>query len=345
MAMAMIVDDTVLATPTPIHSLEAAAVIAARFGVAGAASVLSSERDSNFRISADDGREYLLKITNPAEDPAVTNFQTEALLWLSRTDPSLPAPRPLRAPTGEYELHLATAGGPDQIARLLTYLPGLQLQHVNATPALRRNIGMTAARLDRALSGFSHPMSGYRLAWDLKHASELRGYLSFIDDRDRRRLAGLALSRYERVQPVIADLRWQVIHNDINRHNMLCATKDSIEIAGIIDFGDLVRAPMINDLAIACSYHTEADSWGAAAEIASGYNAALPLTPLELRLLPDLIATRLAMTVLITGWRAVKYPENRDYILRNSHQAWGGLEHLRAVGLRSVQRQFDEALA
>ena len=59
-----ITDDTILATPTPVRSLEGAAAIAARFGFMGVASPLSSERDSNYRIKAENGREYLLKITN-----------------------------------------------------------------------------------------------------------------------------------------------------------------------------------------------------------------------------------------------------------------------------------------
>ncbi len=339
-----ITDDTILATPTPVRSLEGAAAVAARFGVKGEASALSSERDSNYRIKAEDGREYLLKITNPAEDSAVSDVQTQALVHVARIDPGLPTPRPLPAANGDYQLRIDDAG-PKQIARLMTYLPGMQLHHARATPALRRDIGQNLARLDRALEGFSHPMSGYTILWDLKHAPDLRDLLSLIEHADRRALAASTLDRYEaQVAPATGDLRWQVIHNDFNRHNLLCESEQGTRVTGIIDFGDIVRAPRINDLAIACAYHTGTDGWGPAAEIAAGYNEALKLTTLERGLLPDLIATRLGMTVLITGWRAAKYPENRDYILRNSLQAWGGLEHLRAVGRASVQQTFDEAL-
>jgi hydroxylysine kinase len=340
-----ITDDTILATPTPVRSLEAAAAVAARFGVTGEASPLSSERDSNYRIAADDGREYLLKITNPAEDVAVSDFQTQTLLHVARADPSLPIPRPLPATNGEHQLHINDAG-PEQIARLMTYLPGVQLHHVQATRALRRNIGANLARLDRALEGFSHPMSGYTILWDLKHAPGLRDLLGLIDDPDRRALAATTLDAYEaRVAPATGDLRWQVIHNDFNRHNLLCASEQGTEVTGIIDFGDIVKAPRINDLAIACAYHTGADSWARAAEIAAGYNADLALTALERQLLPDLIATRLGMTVLITGWRAAKYPENRDYILRNARQGWEGLGWFASAGRQTVQQMFDEALA
>jgi hypothetical protein len=37
------------------------------------------------------------------------------------------------------------------------------------------------------------------------------------------------------------------------------------------------------------------------------------------------------MTVVITGWRAVRYPENRDYILRHNAMSWAGLDRLSRV--------------
>lgn len=57
----------------------------------------------------------------------------------------------------------------------------------------------------------------------------------------------------------------------------------------------------------------------------------MPLTETEIALLPDLIATRLLITVAITGWRAQQHPENRQYILRNNGLAWTGLARLDAL--------------
>ena len=50
----------------------------------------------------------------------------------------------------------------------------------------------------------------------------------------------------------------------------------------------------------------------------------LPLQAAELDILFDLIATRMVLTVAITGWRAARYPENAAYILRNNQQRLGG---------------------
>ena len=54
------------------------------YGLRGSASVLNSERDQNFHIRGDDGRQYVLKLTHPAEARGVTDFQTRALLHAAR---------------------------------------------------------------------------------------------------------------------------------------------------------------------------------------------------------------------------------------------------------------------
>jgi hypothetical protein len=45
-------------------------------------------------------------------------------------------------------------------------------------------------------------------------------------------------------------------------------------------------------------------------------------------LLPALIMARLCTTLIITAWRAARYPENATYILRNQPMAKRGLFQL-----------------
>ena len=163
---------TTLAAPI---SAEAAAVLADQmFGLRGEAHPLTSERDQNFRLVAEDGAEFVLKIANPAEDPAVVEFQTQALHHIQRRDPTLPVPRVVSTRTGEPAGRLEQPGEAPRIVRLLTFLPGAMLHQAPATPALWRSLGAMHGRLDLALSGFSHPAADYELLWDLKHAGKLR---------------------------------------------------------------------------------------------------------------------------------------------------------------------------
>ena len=62
-------------------------------GTASLTAHLDSERDQNFRLRTTDGRDYVLKIANPAEERSVTNLQTEVLRHVASRDPSLPIPR------------------------------------------------------------------------------------------------------------------------------------------------------------------------------------------------------------------------------------------------------------
>ena len=75
----------------------------------------------------------------------------------------------------------------------------------------------------------------------------------------------------------------------------------------------------------------------------SGFHAVLPLEPEEIDILFDLIATRMVLTVAISNWRASRYPENRDYILRNAPKAWAGLESLAQLSRAEAQAYLREA--
>ncbi len=60
-------------------------------------------------------------------------------------------------------------------------------------------------------------------------------------------------------------------------------------------------------------------------------------------LLYDLILARVFTTLLITGWRAARYPDNAAYILRNVPSARAGLEGLRRLGRERALLAFSEA--
>jgi Ser/Thr protein kinase RdoA (MazF antagonist) len=135
-------------------------------------------------------------------------------------------------------------------------------------------------------------------------------------------------------------LRAQVVHNDLNLHNVLVDPHDTATVAGVLDFGDIVRTQLVNDVAIGAAYHLSAatDVLEGPREFIDAYQEVTPLAPDETGLLPDLMATRLLATVLITGWRAERYPENRDYILKNNALAWDGLDRLAHITPEIAQR-------
>lgn len=322
---------------------DAQRLVASHYGIAGQASRLTSERDQNFRISAGDGREYALKISNPAEHPSINDFQVRALMHVAAVDPGLPVPRVLAALDGQSHLLLPFAENRTRGVRLLSYLPGVPLYTVERTATQRCQLAALLARLGLALRGFFHGAAGHDLAWDIKNASRLRALLAHIADAERRRTAQHFLDNFElHAQPLLPRLRAQVVHNDLNPHNVLVDPERHDCIAGILDFGDMVHTPLVNDVAVGASYHMNGagDPWDAVAEFVASYHAVSPLEREEVDLLFDLIAARFVLTVTITGWRAQRYPENSAYILKNNAGAWNGLTYLRTLPRETAQARL-----
>lgn len=327
-----------------ISPAEAEQIVATHYGIQGCASPLTSERDHNFRIAASNGTEYVFKISHAAEDPLIAEFQVEALLHIERIDATLPVPRVIASLDGQSHLSLpfndASTGAFTRGARLLSFLPGTPLYTVARTSAQRRALGALLARLGLALRGFFHPAAGHDLAWDIKNVGRLRELLPHIPDRTRRDLASHFLDNFEaNAGPLLPQLRAQVVHNDLNAYNVLVDATHHDEIAGILDFGDMVYTSLINDVAVGASYHvtTGEHALDTAAEFIAAYHAVTPLEPLEVDLLYDLITARFVTTVAITGWRAARYPHNSAYILKNNPAAWSGLENLYALPREQAQ--------
>jgi 4-aminobutyrate aminotransferase-like enzyme len=184
------------------------------------------------------------------------------------------------------------------------------------------------------------------MMWDIKNALQLRSLIKAVSDPRLRALAERTLDRFEnRVQPRLNSLRAQIIHDDLNPANILVEQGNSLKPAGIIDFGDLVHTPLINDLAVAAAYQLNPgdDPLAGALPLVSGYHAVTPLEPDEMDLLPDLVMARLTASILIANWRVSKHPQNRDYILIDSKSSRARLAAMDATPRIKLQRQLRQA--
>ncbi|WP_082728041.1 phosphotransferase [Burkholderia mayonis] len=337
--MTVDLNETLTNHAMPLTIDDAEALARDVYGLRAKATALSGERDQNFRLRLEDGRAYVLKATHPAEARGVTDFQTRAQLHVEQADPTLPIPRLIPTLNGDIVHWYVTAPAERRAIRLVTLLPGTLMYKVPRTSSLRHAIGAALARLDFALRDFTHPQAGHVLLWDLQYTQRLRGLLAYVTDKVKRELAARYMDRFEtRVLPVLSSLRKQVIHNDFNAHNVMVDPLQHDRVVGIFDFGDMVKAPLVQDLAVACAYQLSdtGNPLETAAECVAAYHTGYPLTRQEIELLPELIAARLLVTVAITGWRSIQHPENSAYILRNNALSWNGLRSLSTL---------DEALA
>lgn len=313
------------------------------YGLKAVANELKSERDQNFMLMIDGRPKFLLKVTNAAEARSTIDFRVGAQRHMEQVAPDLPVQRVIQTLGGTDIFSWSAVDGQTRYCYLLSYLDGVPMAGNVANAEQQAGLGLIAAKVDRALTGFKHPAASHELLWDLKHAAKLRAYLDRTEVPLHRKLASEALDRFDSIE--LAPLRQQVIHNDLNPHNVLVRPETGA-IAGVIDFGDMVQSPLVCDVAVACSYlfGNGAEPLAPLCRFLAAYGSVLPMRQDELAALPVLIATRLAMTVIITNWRASQYPENRDYILRNQKSAVAGLLALAALPADQVSAQFHSAI-
>ena len=315
----------VLSTAIPaVNVASATAMLHRHFGIDGQLEPLSSERDLNFLVRDQTGSRFVLKFANSAEDPGVTDFQNAALLFLERHHPELPVPRVVCALDGASSVSIEADDGRNHVLRLLSWLPGMPLEEVKPRPEIAAQLGASLAALGHGLRDFTHPSADYPLLWDIRQASQLAAVTEHIEDRALRRACEARFRRFaDEIEPRLRDCRAQVVFNDLNWANVLVDPVDPNRVAGIIDFGDLVYSNLVIDIAVAAAYlcADDGDPLADVRRFLRGYHAVTPILPEEFRLLPDLIQMRNVLSITIANWRAYRYPENRDYLLRSLTRA------------------------
>ena len=79
-------------------------------------------------------------------------------------------------------------------------------------------------------------------------------------------------------------------------------------------------------------------------DILKGYHSINPLEEQEIDLLPSLVVNRIAMTAIISEWRAKEHPENQDYILGNISRTWEVLNRLHKQEYADIAEQLKNSL-
>lgn len=298
-----------------VSAAEAEQVARTHWGIAATAKLLTGERDRNFHLAAADGRQFVLKFANPAEPVGVTDLQVKALQHVARTDPGFNIPRMIPLPDGGIEALVPRAPQPARV-RLLSWVHGTPLRYAARTAAQRESCGRALARLGLALQGFEHPHSRYELIWDLTNALSLREILHNLEDAAAEAAIGGLLDAFEReAVPVLPGLRRQVFYNDMNTGNTLVDPDHPDEVAGIIDFGDIVQTALAIDVAVGAITCVAPDMRipDALARFVGGFHAVRPLLAEEVALLPLLIAVRAAIGTVLQAWHRKVHVDNPHY--------------------------------
>jgi hypothetical protein len=156
----------------------------------------------------------------------------------------------------------------------------------------------------------------------MQRAAELIDLTQYISNAPIQRSVLRVLQTFrDQTTKKLGSLPRQVIHNDANPSNILLPQnrvtgtqfKNRVPVT-LIDFGDMMRAARVIEVATAAAYlRATDDPLQFIAPFVSAYHGENPLTPGEFDVLYDLIRTRLAMTITILYWRLSARDENDSY--------------------------------
>lgn len=118
-------DDLLAAAPARVSDDQAVALAAQLYGLECSARLLVGERDLNFHLTGADGRQWLLKVSNPLENPHVADFQNRALRHIQACDPELPVQRIFACSQGALQTSVSV-DGQQVLVRLFSFVEGLR---------------------------------------------------------------------------------------------------------------------------------------------------------------------------------------------------------------------------
>lgn len=274
------------------------------YGLAGVWNRLEGERDQNFRVTDASGADWVFKLCHPDEGEAILACQAELLEHIAAVDPLLPVPRLRRSEDGAA-LAMLNHEGREFPVLLLSYLPGDVIGEAQL-PSLRLfEIGQLIARLGRAMRGFVHSAPAARnLVWNTTEAGILAPQIVHLPSADRSLAEDILARHCDVTSPILRTLRSQIIHGDVHPFNSLVGADGSV--SGIIDFGDVVHAALVQDLSNAAADFalTSAEPVQTVCDLVRGYASVTRLEEAEADVIPDMIEVRLLLAALVENLKA-----------------------------------------
>ncbi|MGI9278732.1 MAG: aminotransferase class III-fold pyridoxal phosphate-dependent enzyme [Endozoicomonas sp.] len=311
------------------------------FGLAVSIKALPGYIDLNYLAMDEQGKRYVVKLANPDEPIDELDMQNRLMDYL------------VQYALDHYEFPVVyknrqgkkiTAVDIDDqtlYLRLLSFVPGVfYSEHQQTGSQHHQQLGHFLGQFDKHVEHFVHAHSSRYLDWDLKQAENvIARKLDYIADQKQSRQVLTIMSLFrEQVLPFADNLPEQIIHNDVNDHNLLLSSYEKEAcLQGVIDFGDMVKSWRINELAIAASYALldQPRPLDVIKTILLAYHQVNPLTPAEVWVLFPLICTRLATSVCNSAKAYSDDPEN-DYLLISVGPAWTAIDQLLALDAKSV---------
>ena len=215
--------------------------------------------------------------------------------------------------------------------------------------------------------------------WDLRHFMDVQHFMmdlvmrGLFKDDAHLKMCNTVFNAYKHlVLPVENKLRVGIIHGDMNEQNIVVNESGADPVRdpngakfSIIDFGDVIVSWRVNEVAIALAYCAldKEDHIQDMSVMLAGIQSVFPLTSLEMRILPCLVAARL-VTSLVMGMYSYhmqiigdsaeepgaegeetkksknKEAQGNEYVLTTQKSAWAALKTILTVGAETMFKRF-----
>ena len=278
---------------------------------------LNSERDINFLIKLNSTKEYVVKISNPKESLKQLEYQ-DLLIKHLRSNKQLRQiyPEILHKNILFYQdtKHRTCA------VRILTYIDGNMYAKSKINNHIERSLGELLALQSKQLDSFIHNQAIRKFEWDPSNIGWVKKYINLFNGLKKNVIINAINDHEKFVKKNKKNLKHSVTHGDPNDYNIVIKND---KIVGLIDFGDSIYAPSINDLAIALSYALmqSQNLFDTLHNIVVSYNKIYPISDDDIYSLLGLIKSRLVITLVMAAKQRKKYPKNK-YLSISEKNAW-----------------------
>ncbi|MTI08871.1 aminotransferase class III-fold pyridoxal phosphate-dependent enzyme [Curvivirga aplysinae] len=324
------------------------AIVKDHYGVEAELSLLDGEYDLNISMKIGERNWAVLKVMRPGCDAEFVDMQCKAIAHALGNDEKLPLPEILTNKDGAQFFSTNGPNGDQQLVWAITWLDGNL--YGNVTPHLLPtlyNVGQKTGALDKALADFSHEYLSRELKWDLQQAGWIKDYYTnFKNKQDQAQILSITTQFEQYLLPRLNKLPKVAIHNDLNDYNLMInhVGQGEYKTSGMIDFGDMVLAPRVCELAIAGAYLVLGQNKPehALASFVAGYHEAYSLSEDEITLIYPLLLTRLAVSVTNSAIMKQERPDD-PYVVISEKPAWDFLRLARQIDPKWIEAHIRVA--
>ena len=287
---------------------------------------LYSERDKNFIININNRLTYVLKISNPEESINLLKLQDFVLKKLNK-----------RSNIRNFipkKIHLSIKTYKDELnrvcnVRILNFIKGKMYAEVNHNKKLEVSLGILLGHLSKELQNLNSPYAFRRFEWDPSNISWINKEIKMFKGNNKEIIIKNLQEHNIFVTRNLDKLRFSLTHGDANNYNLVVNRN---KVCGLLDYGDMIYAPLINDLAVSLSYAlmNKDDLYSTLKNIIVSYHNIFQITFNEIFSLMSLVKARLTITVVMAEKQRKKFPDNK-YLSISEKDAWKLLYKLNLI--------------